>query len=99
MNLIFLYLYFVIYPYKTVNNYKKTCFSQNTFLTSNGSKLSKSEEMMIKDKKHLMSLKYMISTDKFNLLRDGENKILYFFKKLYYKLQFYLINGGNNAKI
>ena len=32
--------------------------------------------------------------DKYNLLRDGENKILYFFKKLYYRLQYYLTTGA-----
>ena len=40
-----------------------------------------------------MELKHIIANDKYNLLRDGENKILYFFKKLYYRLQYYLTTG------
>ena len=32
-------------------------------------------------------LEYFIKTDKHNLLITNENKITYFFKKLYYKLK------------
>ena len=35
------------------------------------------------------ALKYVISTDKYNLLQDNENIILYSLKKLYYKLELY----------
>ena len=35
------------------------------------------------------ALKYCISTDKYNLLQDNENIILYSLKKLYYKLELY----------
>ena len=35
-------------------------------------------------------LKYVISTDKYNLLQDNENIILYSLKKLYYKLELYI---------
>ena len=38
------------------------------------------------NKKHLMSIKYAIATDKYNLLQDNENIIIYTIKKLYYKL-------------
>ena len=36
------------------------------------------------------ALKYIISTDKYNLLKDNENIILYKLKKLYYKLELYI---------
>ena len=38
------------------------------------------------------ALKYVISTDKYNLLQDNENIILYSLKKLYYKLELYFTN-------
>ena len=38
------------------------------------------------NKKHLMSIRYAIATDKYNLLQDDDNIIIYTFKKLYYKL-------------
>ncbi len=38
------------------------------------------------------TLKYVISTDKYNLLQDNENIILYSLKKLYYKLELYFTN-------
>ncbi len=40
----------------------------------------------------LESIKYCIATDKYNLLRDKENIIIYTIKKLYYKAQLYF-NG------
>ncbi len=38
-------------------------------------------------KKTLNTLEYCIATDHYNLLRDNDNIILYFFKKLYYKIK------------
>ena len=38
------------------------------------------------------ALKYVISTDYYNLLQDNENIILYSLKKLYYKLELYFKN-------
>ena len=43
---------------------------------------------MNKEQKEL-TLKYVISTDYYNLLQDNENIILYRLKKLYYKLELY----------
>ena len=40
-------------------------------------------------KKTLNTLEYCIATDKYNLLRDNDNIILYFFKKLYYKIKLF----------
>ena len=37
-------------------------------------------------------LEYFIKTDKHNLLITNENKITYFFKKLYYRLKSQIIN-------
>lgn len=37
-------------------------------------------------KKTQMSIKYAIATDKYNLLQDDDNIIIYTIKKLYYKL-------------
>lgn len=39
-------------------------------------------------------LKYFIATDTHNILRDGENKIFYFFKKLLYKIELLIIKTG-----
>lgn len=39
-------------------------------------------------------LKYFIATDTHNLLRGGENKIKYFFKKLLYKIELLIIKTG-----
>ena len=33
------------------------------------------------------SLYYCIATDKYNLLKDNDNMIVYFFKKLYYRIK------------
>ena len=38
-------------------------------------------------KKTLNTLGYCIATDKHNLLRDNDNIIVYFFKKLYYRIK------------
>ena len=38
------------------------------------------------NKKTQMSLRYAIATDKYNLLKDDDNIIIYTIKKLYYKL-------------
>ena len=38
------------------------------------------------------ALKYVISTDYYNLLQGKENIILYRLKKLYYKLELYFKN-------
>ena len=37
--------------------------------------------------KTLNTLEYCIATDHYNLLKDNDNIILYFFKKLYYKIK------------
>ena len=37
-------------------------------------------------------LAYFIATDKYNILRGRENRIIYFFKKLYYRVKLYI--GG-----
>ena len=42
-------------------------------------------------KKHL-NIKYFIATDKYNLLRDEENHLKYFIKKIYYRLYLQAIN-------
>ena len=39
-------------------------------------------------------LKYFIATYTHNILRDGENKIFYFFKKLLYKIELLIIKTG-----
>ena len=39
-------------------------------------------------------LKYFIATDKYNLLRDGENPVMYFIKRMYYKLQLTIEKRG-----
>ena len=44
-------------------------------------------------KKTKNALEYAISTDKYNLLQDDDNIVLYTFKKLYYKIKL-LINKG-----
>ena len=36
------------------------------------------------------ALKYVISTDKYNLLQDSENIILYSLKKLFYRFELYI---------
>lgn len=33
------------------------------------------------------TMEFCIAEDKYGLLRDGENKILYFIKRMYYKLK------------
>ena len=38
-------------------------------------------------KKTSIALDYCIATDKYNLLRDNDNIIVYFFKKLYYRIK------------
>ena len=37
-------------------------------------------------------LKYFIATDKYNLLRNEENPVSYFIKRMYYKLQLLIEN-------
>ena len=33
------------------------------------------------------TMEFCIATDKYGLLRDNENKIMYFIKRMYYKLK------------
>ena len=39
------------------------------------------------DDKKQDRLYYCIATDKYNLLKDNDNMIVYFFKKLYYRIK------------
>ena len=44
-------------------------------------------------KKSKIALEYAISTDKYNLLQDDDNIILYTFKKIYYKIKLLIKKG------
>ena len=49
------------------------------------------KKRMIKKTKNI--LEYCISKDKYNLLKDNDNIILYTFKKIYYKIKLLIKKG------